>query len=227
MARKAQNKGKCTYCGKDMTRGGLSRHLQSCSKRKAAIEQATGPEKELYHLVINDAHNSDYWLHLEMVGDAALQDLDDYLRAIWLECCGHLSEFSIGSAWSGRTVAMEHSADTAFSRTDELIHIYDFGTSSETKIRCAGSRTGPALTQYPIALLARNGSPTHTCQACKKSATHYCVECEYEKGTSGLICQTHLKNHSCEDYGGPIEIINSPRLGMCGYTGPAEPPYEG
>ena len=26
-------------------------------------------------------------------------------------------------------------------------------------------------------------------------------------------------------YGDPISLVNSPRLGMCGYDGPAEPPY--
>jgi hypothetical protein len=27
---------------------------------------------------------------------ASLEDLDDFLRHIWLECCGHLSRFQIG-----------------------------------------------------------------------------------------------------------------------------------
>jgi len=31
--------------------------------------------------------------------------------------------------------------------------------------------------------------------------------------------------HPHEEYGEPIEIVNSPRLGLCGYTGPADPPY--
>jgi len=50
----------------------------------------------LYHLQVQDAWGGDYWLHLEMRGNATLQDLDDYLRAIWLECCDHLSAFEIG-----------------------------------------------------------------------------------------------------------------------------------
>ena len=33
---------------------------------------------------------------LEMRGSATLAKLDDYLRAIWLECCGYLSGFTIG-----------------------------------------------------------------------------------------------------------------------------------
>jgi len=35
-----------------------------------------------------------------MRGSATLAKLDDYLRAIWLECCGHLSKFTIGG-WGG------------------------------------------------------------------------------------------------------------------------------
>jgi len=35
-----------------------------------------------------------------MRGSATLTKLDDYLRAIWLECCGHLSKFTIGG-WGG------------------------------------------------------------------------------------------------------------------------------
>ena len=31
-----------------------------------------------------------------MPASDTLADLDDFLRAIWLECCGHLSEFTIG-----------------------------------------------------------------------------------------------------------------------------------
>ena len=31
-----------------------------------------------------------------MCGSAALEELDYYLRTIWLECCGHLSRITIG-----------------------------------------------------------------------------------------------------------------------------------
>ena len=31
-----------------------------------------------------------------MCGSATLEELDHYLRTIWLECCGHLSQFTIG-----------------------------------------------------------------------------------------------------------------------------------
>ena len=33
-------------------------------------------------LQVLDAYGGDFWLHLEMKGNATLEDLDDYLRAI-------------------------------------------------------------------------------------------------------------------------------------------------
>ena len=71
-----------------MTKGGLTRHLQSCSQRQTAIDAADhtpGKDRNLYHLQAHDAWGGDFWLHLEMNGSATLQDLDHYLRASWLE----------------------------------------------------------------------------------------------------------------------------------------------
>ena len=43
------------------------------------------------------------------------------------------------------------------------------------------------------------------------------------------FCEDHIYEHMEEnghnDYGGPMPIVNSPRMGVCGYAGPAKPPY--
>ncbi len=83
MARRKQSRGKCNFCGREMTKGGLTRHLASCSERQAAIKAAEaqgGKAQSLYHLQVQDAWSSDFWLHLEMKGNATLTDLDRYLR---------------------------------------------------------------------------------------------------------------------------------------------------
>jgi hypothetical protein len=82
----------------------MTKHLSACPARRAAIEQAEQqniPTEPLYHLFVEDAHDPYFWLHLEMRGSSTLKELDNYLRAIWLECCDHLSEFYIGG-WQGR-----------------------------------------------------------------------------------------------------------------------------
>lgn len=106
-----------------------------------------------------------------------------------------------------------------------MTHIYDFGTTSETLITCVGVREGKPTTSHPIALMARNLQPEATCMECGQPAAWLCMECVYEHEESGLPCDKHVQDHSREDYGEPFPLVNSPRVGMCGYTGPAEPPY--
>src|SRR5262245_15631286 len=99
MARKKPTKGRCLYCGRETTRGRMTQHLEECPKRMEAIaagDSKAAATQTLYHLLAKDAWGGDFWLHLEMNGSATLKQLDNYLRAIWLECCGHLSEFSLG-----------------------------------------------------------------------------------------------------------------------------------
>jgi hypothetical protein len=209
-----------------MTRSGLARHLQACPQRKESISAADrGAEKFLYHLQVQDAWRGDFWLHLEMDASATLKDLDHYLRAIWLECCGHLSQFSVGG-WRGDEIPMETQIGHVFRPGLELTHIYDFGTSSETLIKLVGEREGGSLTSHPIFLMARNEPPEATCTECGQPASRLCLECVYKFNKPGTLCEQHAEDHPhYYDYGEPMRLLNSPRTGMCGYDGPAEPPY--
>lgn len=222
-----ESRGVCTFCGEAFVKRSMTKHLTGCKKHQEAIETANvGKPKEetLYHLVIQDTYLKNFWLHLEMNGSAKLKKLDDYLRDIWLDCCGHMSQFSIGG-WGGSEIAMSKSAQSIFDYSSELVHIYDFGTSSETLIKVVGKRTGKPLTKHPIMLMARNEMPVVTCMECEQTARWLCSECISEHDASGYLCDKHAKNHPHDDYGEPIELVNSPRMGMCGYEGPAEPPY--
>lgn len=205
----------------------MTRHLAACPKRKeviAAADQKRGRVENLYHLYVHDAWRGDFWLHLEMRGSAALDDLDDYLRAIWLECCGHLSRFSL-RGWGSPDISMSRRADRIFKPGLSLRHQYDFGTTSETVIKVVSVRRGKPTTKHPIALMARNDPPQFECIECGQPATHLCMECVIEDDRPGWLCAEHVKTHPHDDYGAPMPIVNSPRLGMCGYEGPAEPPY--
>jgi hypothetical protein len=223
-----QIRGACVYCGRELTRAGMTRHLPACPARKRAIAQADeagGRAEPLHHLVVRDAGSGYYWLHLEMKGSATLETLDSYLRAIWLECCGHLSEFTT-EAWRGEEIPMTRRISRVFVPGVELMHLYDFGTTSYTQVRCASVRSGRPLTRHPIALMARNNPPDYACMYCDQPARWLCHECMYDENESGLLCDEHVQEHPHEDnYGPPIPLVNSPRVGMCGYTGPAEPPY--
>jgi hypothetical protein len=227
MSRRKQSRGKCIFCNREMTKGGLSKHLATCPQRQEAIDAANkkpGKKQQLFHVQVQDAYSPDFWLHLEINGSAILKDLDYYLRAIWLECCGHLSQFSVGG-WSGEEISMNRRIAPLFKSGIELTHIYDFGTSSETLVKTISKRKGTPLTDHPIFLMARNNMPEAVCMECDKPAAWLCMECIYEFDEPGTLCDEHAENHPHDDYGPPMPLCNSPRVGMCGYDGPAKPPY--
>ena len=227
MARRKSSRGTCFFCQRELSKSGMSRHLTSCTERQKAIanrEKKSGARQSLYHLQVQDAYALDFWLQLEMNGSKRLEDLDYYLKAIWLECCGHLSQFSFGG-WGGEEIDMDTTIAQVFRRGGVLTHIYDFGTSSETLIKPMGAREGKPLTSHPIFLMARNEMPEQFCIECNKSAAWLCIECLIEEDTWGTLCGKHAETHPHREYGEPMPLVNSPRLGMCGYEGPAEPPY--
>jgi hypothetical protein len=222
-----QTKGPCTYCDRSMTRGGMARHLGKCPHRQERIIRAANESDSaatFLHVQAQDAGTGLYWLHLEIAASASMRTLDAYLRSIWLECCGHGSEWSVGSAWRGRTVPMSAKASAALRPGVNLVHVYDFGTTTQTDVKLVGARTGAATTSRPITLMARNDAPPIPCMECEDRAEWLCMQCVYEFERDGGLCPGHAAGHPHEDYGELMPVVNSPRVGMCGYTGPAEPP---
>jgi len=120
---------------------------------------------------------------------------------------------------------MARKVGVAFASGAELTHVYDFGTESVTLLKAAGTREGKRATRHPIALMARNAIPVTACQECGARAEFFCSECVYEDDRPGYLCAPHRKDHPHEEYGAPVALVNSPRLGLCGYEGPADPPY--
>jgi hypothetical protein len=223
-----RSRGRCHFCEREVARGGMVKHLATCAQRMErvrTVDQGSGVEQVLYHLLARDAWPGAYWLHLEMAGSAKLTALDKYLRAIWLECCGHLSLFTVGG-WGGDRVPKSWQIDRVFGRGVELEHIYDFGTTSHTLVKFVGLRKGKPLTKRPIFLMARNDPPELPCMECSQPASWLCIECIIELNRSGLLCHRHAEVHPHDCcYGPPKPLVNSPRMGMCGYDGPAEPPF--
>ena len=219
------SKGNCIFCKQSFARSGMSRHLKSCKKRAEKIAECDGKAKSkmpIYHLQVQDFYDGAFWLHLEMAGDAKLDHLDGYLRAIWLECCDHMSQFSFDK-W-GEELDFDIQARKFLQPGMELVHTYDFGDTSLTKIKVVAKRVGAMLKKKPIFLMARNDEPEYTCKECGKKAEWLCIECLYEHDEATL-CDKHAETHPCDEYGEPMEIVNSPRVGMCAYDGPADPPY--
>ena len=92
-------------------------------------------------------------------------------------------------------------------------HEYDFGTTTQLLMKCIAERKGKAK---EIEIIARNNLPDFKCCKCGKAAKEICTQCIWEG--EGLLCKSCAKEHECgEDM--LLPVINSPRMGMCGYTG--------
>lgn len=212
-----RSKGKCTFCKQRYTKGGMTRHLGSCKARQEA-----GGRAKIFHLVVEGLYDPIYWLHLEVAGSATLQNLDDFLRDIWLECCGHLSAFHIAGqtytqifddGYSPEDKNMNHKLSRVFSPGLEGSYEYDFGTTTDLKLKVVRERSGKKPPE-PVKILARNDPPQIACQSCGKPATKVCSMCIYQG--QGWLCDDHTGDHECgEDYFLPV--MNSPRVGMCAY----------
>ena len=100
-ATKEVSKGVCSFCKGEFEKAKMTQHLKYCKQRATEIatelENTPALQKiRLFHILVEGRYNPQCWMHLELSAQDDLADLDDFLRAIWLECCGHLSEFTIG-----------------------------------------------------------------------------------------------------------------------------------
>ena len=229
MARSIRFPGECQYCGAEVGKSSSAQHLATCPKRKAELRSDAAPKTqpfpiEIYQLRVEATHLPEFWLDLEVRGDADLEAVDKYLRAIWLECCGHASAFSL-KGWGSPELAKEGSVGDVFKHLRQIMHVYDFGTESWTTLKRVSVRKSRGQYRYPVKLLVRNKLPAVVCQECGKPATRLCVQCVVEDDVITWFCARHAKEHDHHDYGPALRVVNSPRLGLCGYNGPAKPPY--
>lgn len=58
-------RGYCKYCGKEYTRTGMLKHLQSCKKRMEVCENSK-KMSAYYELMLYGTYNKDYWLIIQI-----------------------------------------------------------------------------------------------------------------------------------------------------------------
>jgi len=236
MSKKIKSEGKCLFCGKMFAKAGINRHLKT-----HLDEKAENGSKGVSYLVKIESNPqwgaAPYFLSLWIDSTATMKNIDTFLRDIWLECCGHLSEFKMvtkkpsmnnlmlamydTNSVGGGKIAMSKKVKDVFLRNDlKIDYDYDFGTT--TSLQLTVIDTFPIKADQKIVLLSRNEPIVFICNKCKKEkATQLCSACIYE--TEAEFCDKCAKKHAevCEDFAdyAAMPIVNSPRMGVCGYTG--------
>lgn len=230
-----RTKGFCRFCGKEYTKSGMIKHLKACKER--GVEQQSVSKKKNhggYDLAITGRYNSDYWLLIEIRENATLKDLDQFIRDIWVECCGHLSCFRINGtdyeslpdddSWWNEAESMEVKLNKVLSTGMKFTYEYDFGSTTELMIQVI-DHVGEYIWKDKITILSRN-HPLHIfCNRCgKKEAVWFsAMEMYYGSGENAYLCDECIKELEADEeeneFGMYMPVCNSPRMGVCGYGG--------
>ena len=214
MATKAP-KATCLLCKSKYTATGMTKHLQSCLPKSLENQrkQQKFKSQPFFHILVKGSYSPEYWLHLKVSSNSKLEELDQFLRDIWLECCGHMSAFS----YRRNELKMGRKLKDVLSPGMELLHEYDFGSTTELMVKVLAEYVGPMEKNKPVEILARNEATEIPCDECGKApAVQICTECQWSG--SGWLCETCAKDHECGEEM-MLPVVNSPRTGVCGYTG--------
>jgi hypothetical protein len=197
--------GNCYLCGATLGKAATKNHFL-----KKHGEDTGG--QECYLLKVEGAYNKNYWLYIDVPVEKTLSYVDTFLRAIWLECCGHMSVFLLPQHLE---LDMDRKLKT-FDVGTTLSHHYDFGTTTETDVTIMGTiRRKPQ--KEAVRLLARNVPPVFRCAKCGGTAEYICTQCVYETDNPFYCGGCAEEDEHGEEM--MLPVSNSPRMGECGYTG--------
>jgi hypothetical protein len=94
---------------------------------------------------------------------------------------------------------------------------YDFGSTTSLDLEVTGERSGRSG-RSAVRLLARNAPPISACAVCGEPATLVCAFC-LQESADAFVCTKHRRQHQCGEEEAFLPVVNSPRMGVCGYTG--------
>jgi|GEM_PF-284039 len=186
--------GNCFMCGKTTAKTAMKNHIMK--------EHNIGDEG-CYLFKAEGAYDKDYWILFSVRQNSKLSAVDEFLREIWCECCGHLSAFRRG----GSEVSKSRKIST-FSKGDKLHYEYDFGSTTEILVTVMDEVKRPKQKES-VVLLARNEPYVANCDECSAPAEYVNI------WENKCLCEDCID----EDEEGFMPIVNSPRSGECGYDG--------
>ncbi len=204
MAGRNQQKGPCYLCGQEMAKGYMGRHLVS--------KHLTAEEGQPCYLLKAEDEYGKYWLFLDIPLTSSLSTLDSFLRAVWLECCGHLSAFMPPRAF-----------DTDYSMSKKMNYFqpgavlqyeYDFGSTTTLYITFVGKTYRPPQ-RTAVRVLARNAPYEFACSQCGKPAAYV----DIAKWPQKFYCEQCAEAWDDGEWEMSLPVVNAPRMGVCAYEG--------
>ncbi len=202
MANRKQQKGPCYKCGKEMAKGYMGRHL-------LAEHYDENGEQKCYLLKIEDEY-SNYWLFVDIPVSSSLSTLDSFLRSVWLECCGHMSAFTYVRSYDEINMSKKIGG---FAPGTILQYEYDFGSTTTLYVTFV-QNVSRQKQKSAVRVMARNDPYTFECEKCGKEA----IWIDASEWPAVMYCDECADEYFGDD-GYLLPVVNSPRMGVCGYCG--------
>ncbi|CAN5776799.1 hypothetical protein BH11BAC3_BH11BAC3_29950 [soil metagenome] len=212
MEKELISKGQCLYWNQFFLQKEITKHLDT--HLLSAQKQGVGKATASYHHIIVEA--GEMFLEILVAGEQRMEIIDDFLRRIWLECCGHLSGFQ----HKNFKINMGNKVKEVFGPKIKIWHQYDYGTTTTVALR--SGKLFELNLKEKLILLSRNEPLKQMCTICKtKPATNICTVCQYDQ--DAFFCEACSSVHAqtCDDFEdySKMPVVNSPRMGECGYEG--------
>jgi len=207
-AKKPESLGNCFVCGAELGKIKMKNHV---IKAHCAGDAEAGEPALL--LKVEGAYEPEYWLLLDVAAKASLKKLNEFLRRIWLECCGHMSLFLDAD---GNKIGMTKQIGD-LTPGDRIEYQYDMGSTTELVITALAQTRRPAQ-KGAVRLLARNAPPRFECARCGRPAGFIYTDYDSDDPEAKYYCEECVNAQKLEeDY--LLPITNSPRMGVCAYDG--------
>ena len=159
--------GRCHLCGNAVRAEDVSTHARSCVM---AAVQVGFVDNDLHpRHVGNDTiliwvrgDELRHWLMLAVRPTTSLRQLDQFLRNLWLECCGHMSHFQIGATRYNASIPgpgdtrlveadlaepgerhMLYTVEEAIREGELFRHEYDYGDTTYLDLECVADLPAP------------------------------------------------------------------------------------
>lgn len=209
-----------------------------CGAKRAASRMVPHMKKHMadafgdpdrFAIRIDQGPGGPFWMYVQVSTEATFGVLDRFLRAVWMECCGHFSEFTVG----GRPAGKRKRLSAALSDGSEFEYRYDMGDATELRLTVIGRSARimdlggwvrndayfpPPMVvgEGKVRIVALHDAVRYNCEKCGNEASYVCPQCIHD-GT-GACCGACAPDHKCGN-DMLLATAQSPRVGSCSFEG--------
>ena len=206
-------RGHCHLCNHAQDSASLHQHMIDCFQQYAAIP--SGEDLAPFILLrIDDAEHRQHYLYVAARHDASLGNIDEFLRAAWLDCCQHESRFFFddfevtnpqGDDAAHFTI-IDWDSPISASALPGASFAYHYDYHDPTILAITSLGIAIMDLPQPVYLAARNLPPR--CHTCPATATRWLT-------TEDELSEAHhvptCNNCSTPPKPDDVPVVNSPR----------------